>query len=95
MVELQVWEDGTVAELSWKSGYQRADSRRATLQNGEVMKQQILQYDNFTQGCTVSVFLPILLNNKIVKRIKQHTIYNDKVTTLRMKSVLIYVSLVV
>ena len=83
-----------MAKLNWKSEYQRATSRRATLQDGEFTKQQMLQYTNCIQGFTISVFLPILLPNKIVQRIKQHTIYNDKVTTLHIMSVLIYVSLV-
>ena len=89
--ELQVWVAGPVAELSWNSEYHRATIIRATLQDGEVTKQQMLQYNNFTQGFTISVFLPILLPNKIVQRIKQHMIYNDKVTTLRIISVITYI----
>ena len=89
-----------MAGLRQRSEYHRVDSRRptftngnsgrTTFKNGDVVK---LQYNQSTQECTVSIFLPILLNDKIVKGIKHNTIYNDKVTILCMTSVLIYIAL--
>ena len=75
--------------LSQRSGYHRVDSRRTTFTNGNIRRMTFkngdvmkLQYNKSTQGCTVSIFLPILLDNNTVKGIKHNTIYNDKVTIL-------------
>ena len=60
-VELQVWVSGTLAAPRWKREYHRATIIRATLQDGEVTKQQMLQYTNCMHGFTTSGFLPLLL----------------------------------